>query len=204
MCAAPAAPAPLYARACVASVLAPPLPALAPAFPALPRHPLPAREPPTASATHLAVAAVQATTVQSCAAPVAHVPLTASPPPYRSCAVLPRVLHVALLLPELRRGCHARRRRQLLLALITSSSGPRAPSLAPLDHVLAFAHFPSIQFPLTRSPLLTGPPPPSLLTVGSSHHCFPSSIRSAISTPMIHCSSPSDPIPFSFTRTVRL
>jgi hypothetical protein len=90
--------------------------------------------------------------------------------------VLSCPVHVALLLPELRRGCHVRRRRQLLLAPITSSSGPRAPSLAPLEHVLAFAHFPSIQFPLTRSPLLTGPPPPSLLTVGSSPHYFPSSI----------------------------
>jgi hypothetical protein len=176
MCAAPAAPAPLCARARVDPVLAPPLPALAPAFLALPRHPLPAREPPAASTMHLAVAAAQATAVQSCAAPLAHVPLTTLPPPYRSCAVLPRVLHVAMLLPELRHGCHAHRRHQLLLAPITSSSGPRVPSLAPLEHVLAFAHFPSIQFPLTRSPLLTGPPPPSLLTVGSSHHCFPSSI----------------------------
>jgi hypothetical protein len=40
-CTAPAAPAPLCACARVASVLAPPLPAVAPALPTLPRHPLP-------------------------------------------------------------------------------------------------------------------------------------------------------------------
>jgi hypothetical protein len=66
----------------------------------------------------------------------AHVPLTASPPPYRPCAVLLRVLHVALLLPELRRGCHACRRCQLLLAhghllFWTLSSSSSFPSTRP-------------------------------------------------------------------------
>jgi hypothetical protein len=77
----------------------------------------------------------------------------------------------------------------------------RLPS--PLVHALAFAHFFSIQFSLLRSPPHTGPAPQPQLTVGSVHHCSPSSIRSANSTPTIHCSSPSDPIPISSTRTAR-
>jgi hypothetical protein len=195
MCAAPAAQAPLCAHACAtpAAALSLPAPALA-----SPR-----------SATSPAVC-------PSCTSPSQHLPhhlLPSDVPritpllcrrPPDSMLACPCVLHVAELLPERRRDCHAHRwDASSCLHAITSSSGPRALPLAPLVHVLAFAHFLSIQFPLPRSPLFTGPPPPSLLTVGSPHHRPPSSIRSAINTPTIHRSSPSDPIPISSTRTAR-
>jgi hypothetical protein len=123
------------------------------------------------------------------------------PDPVLAC---PCVLHVAELLPERRRDRHARRRdASSCLHTITPFSGPRALPLAFLTHALALAHFLPAQFSLPRSPLLTGPPPRPRLTVSSSPHRSPSSSQSAISTPTIHRSSPSDPIPISFTRTAR-
>jgi hypothetical protein len=96
-------------------------------------------------------------------------------------------LHVAELLPELRRGCHVRRRgASTCLSTSTASSGPRAPSLAFLVHVLSFAYFFSLPISLLRSSSTARSPPPSLLTVDSPHHHFPHPIRSTNSIPPSH------------------